>query len=80
MRFGAARRIAQNRKSDRSAQRFFVPAQEIRDNNYDLSVNRYREVTHEEIDHIPPQQQIAELKVLEKEIEEGLEKLEGLLK
>lgn len=35
-------------KSDRSAQHFFVAVKKIRENNYDLSVNRYREVNHEE--------------------------------
>jgi type I restriction enzyme M protein len=68
------------KKSDRSAQHFFVPVKEIRDNNYDLSVNRYREITHKEIDHITPKQLIIELTNLEKEIKQGLEELEGLLK
>lgn len=68
------------KKSDRGAQNFFVPVKEIRDNDYDLSLNRYREVSHEEIDHTPPQQLITELNELESEIKQGLEQLEGLLK
>jgi len=68
------------RKSDRSARHFFVPVKEIRDNRYDLSVNRYREVAHEEIDHVPPNKLIAELNELETDIENGLKELEGMLK
>jgi type I restriction enzyme M protein len=68
------------KKPDRSAQHFFVPVKEIRDKNYDLSVNRYREITHGEIDHTPPKTLIAELNDLEKEIERGLKALEGMLK
>ncbi|MBI3867055.1 MAG: SAM-dependent DNA methyltransferase [Verrucomicrobia bacterium] len=73
-----AERDAKN-KSDRSARHFFVPVKEIRDNKYDLSVNRYREVAHEEIDHIPPTELVADLKQLEQEIESGLDELEGML-
>jgi type I restriction enzyme M protein len=68
------------KKSDRASRHFFVPVEEIRGNNYDLSVNRYREVAHEEIDHVPPKQLIAELSELEREIQKGLKELEGMLK
>jgi type I restriction enzyme M protein len=68
------------KKSDRSARHFFVPVKEIQGNRYDLSVNRYRKVAHEEIDHVPPRQLIAELNELESEIEQGLKELEGMLK
>jgi len=68
------------KKTERSSQHFFVSVQEIRDNNYDLSVNRYREVAHELIDHIAPKTLIADLDELETEIAEGLKKLGGMLK
>ena len=35
--------------TDRTAKAFFVPVQEIRDNKYDLSINRYKEIEHEEV-------------------------------
>ena len=35
---------------------------------------------HEVVEHVPPQQLIAELKQLESEIQAGLVELEGLLK
>ena len=37
------------KKSDRKAKAFFVPAEEIRENKYDLSINRYKEIEYEEV-------------------------------
>jgi type I restriction enzyme M protein len=67
------------KKNDRKAKHFFVPVKEIRDNRYELSVNRYREVANEEINHVAPKQLIAELTEEEQEIEQGLKKLEGMV-
>ncbi len=66
-------------KNSRTAQSFCVPASEIADAGYDLSLNRYKEVVHEVVEHVPPKQLIAELKQLEAEIQAGLIELEGLL-
>lgn len=68
------------KESDRTAQHFFVPLKEIVKNNFDLSVNRYREVMHEEIDYDPPKAILKDLKKLEKEIQKGIDELEGMLK
>lgn len=64
----------------RTAQSFCVVASEIAAAGYDLSLNRYKEVVHEHVEHVPPQQLLAELKQLEVEIQAGLIELEGLLK
>jgi type I restriction enzyme M protein len=64
----------------RSAQSFCVPKAEIAEKNYDLSLNRYKEVVYEEVNHDPPQKILADLKALENEIIQGIEELEGLLK
>lgn len=64
----------------RTAQSFCVAANEIAAAGYDLSLNRYKEVVHEVVEHVAPQQLIAELKQLEAEIQAGLVELEGLLK
>jgi type I restriction enzyme M protein len=56
-----------------------VPKAEIAAQGYDLSLNRYKEVVHAEIDHKPPRAIIAELKALEKEIAKGLAELEGMV-
>ena len=63
----------------RTAQSFLVPKAEIAENNYDLSLNRYKQVVYEEVDHLPPKQILAELLQLEREIEEGLKELEEML-
>lgn len=66
-------------KRKRTAQSFVVPVEEIRENGYDLSINRYREIIHDEIQYDPPKQIIAEIKEIEKEIMRRLEELEGML-
>jgi type I restriction enzyme M protein len=42
-------------------------------------LNRYKEVVHEEVAHVPPKQIIAELKALEADIQQGLTELERLV-
>jgi type I restriction enzyme M protein len=64
----------------RTSQSFCVAASEIAAAGYDLSLNRYKEVVQEAIEHVAPQQLIAELKQLEADIQEGLNELEGLLR
>ena len=56
-----------------------MPREEIAAAEYDLSLNRYKEVVHEAADHRPPKEIIAELLTLEDEIAEGLRELEGML-
>jgi type I restriction enzyme M protein len=54
-----------------------VPKADIaKDGAYDLSLNRYKEVEHEEVHHEAPADIIREQKQLEAEIAEGLAKLE----
>ena len=65
--------------NDRTAKAFFVPASEIRDNKYDLSINRYKEVKHEEVQYDPPKVILAKLRTLEDEIRRELDELEGML-
>jgi type I restriction enzyme M protein len=64
----------------RTAQSFCVPKAEIAEKNYDLSLNRYKEVVYEEVKQDPPQKIMAELKALETEILQGIEELEGMIK
>jgi type I restriction enzyme M protein len=63
----------------RTAQSFCVPKVEIAENNYDLSLNRYKRVVHQEVAHVPPKQILAELTQLEVEIQQGLKELEAML-
>ena len=64
----------------RTEQSFLVPKADIAANDYDLSINRYKEIVYEEVAYDPPQQILAELKALEAEILQGMEELEGMLK
>ena len=64
----------------RTEQSFLVPKAEIAGNDYDLSINRYKQVVHEAVQHDPPQKIVAELKVLEAEILRGMNELEEMLK
>jgi type I restriction enzyme M protein len=72
-------RAGAERQRPRTAQSFCVPKAEIAAAGYDLSINRYKEVVHEAAEHRRPLEIIAELKVLETEIADGLEELEGML-
>lgn len=65
--------------TDRKARAFFVPAQEIRDNKYDLSINRYKEIEYEEVEYDPPKVILKRLRELEDDIRKDLDELEGML-
>jgi type I restriction enzyme M protein len=63
----------------RTAQSFVVPKDEIAAAGYDLSLNRYKEVEHEEVQYEAPAAIIADLRALEQEIAAGLSRLEELV-
>jgi hypothetical protein len=63
----------------RTEKSFFVPKEEIVENDYDLSINKYKEIEYEEIVYEKPEVIIEKIKELEKEIALGLEELEGLM-
>ncbi len=57
-----------------------MPKEEIASQGYDLSLNRYKELVHEEVEHCPPLEILAELRAIEQEILQGIEELEGMLR
>ncbi len=61
-------------------QSFCVPRADIVAQGYDLSINRYKEVIHEEVEHRPPLEILADLSKLEAEIQDGIEQLEEVLR
>jgi type I restriction enzyme M protein len=65
--------------TDRKEKAFFVPAEEIRENKYDLSINRYKEIVYEEVEYEPPKVILGKLRDLEKEIGKELDELEAML-
>ncbi len=67
------------RKRARTDQSFFVPKAEIADTDYDLSINRYKEVEYEAVEYDPPIVIMDRLAALETEIAKGSAELKGLL-
>ena len=65
--------------TDRKAKHFFVDADDIRQNGYDLSINKYKEVEYEEVQYEAPSKILADIKALESEVQTSLEELEGML-
>lgn len=63
----------------RTDQSFFVPKQEIADNDYDLSINKYKKVEYVPVEYPSTAEIMADLYELETEITAGLEELEGML-
>ncbi|NFM29831.1 SAM-dependent DNA methyltransferase [Clostridium botulinum] len=64
----------------RTEQSFLVPVDEIRENNYDLSINKYKEIEYEEVVYDEPKVILERVKKLEEEISQGIEELEELLR
>lgn len=58
---------------------FFVPLEEIQENDLDLSFNRYKEYVYEEQTYEPPKEILAKLITLEKEILKDMEELNSLI-
>ena len=68
------------RESPRTAQNFCVPKIDISTQGYDLSVNRYKEVVHAEVEHESPAEILRELARVESEIAAELNALETMVK
>ena len=63
----------------RTEQSFFVPKEEIAENGYDLSINKYKEIEYVPVEYPPTQEIIADLREIEKKIGEEMSELEKLL-
>ena len=63
----------------RTEQSFLVPKQEIVDNGYDLSINKYKQTEYVPVEYPPTSEILAELNRLEAEIQKGLRELEGMV-
>ncbi|PDM39734.1 MULTISPECIES: class I SAM-dependent DNA methyltransferase [unclassified Geobacillus] len=64
----------------RTEQSFFVSVEEIRENDYDLSINKYKEIEYEEVQYEAPSVILERVLDLEKQIVNGLKELEDMLK
>ncbi|MFN9111522.1 MAG: class I SAM-dependent DNA methyltransferase, partial [Bacteroidota bacterium] len=71
--------LSKETKRKRSDKSFLVPVQEIRDNKYDLSINRYKEVVYEEKVYEKPAVIIGQIEAIDKERAALLKQLKELL-
>ena len=75
-RFKALDKEADRARTDKS---FFVPVEEIRENGYDLSINKYKKTEYVATKYPPTEEIIAELDALEEKISAEMIELKELL-
>jgi type I restriction enzyme M protein len=66
--------------TDRTQKAFSVPAEDIRQSNYDLSLSRYKVQVYEEEVYDPPADILTRMKSLNAEIDNDISELEDMLK
>jgi len=66
--------------ADRKAKCFFVPVREIKENGYDLSISRYKEIEYKEVQYEKPEVILNKIEKLENEILKGVAELKDQLK
>ena len=76
-----ARFRSRDAESDRARteKSFFVPKDEIVANEYDLSINKYKQTEYKAVEYAPTSEIMAEIKEMEAQILAGIEELEGML-
>jgi type I restriction enzyme M protein len=75
-RFHARAKESVRKRTDQS---FFVPKKEIASNDYDLSINKYKEIVYKAEKYPVPKEILKEIKALEKQIEKGISELEKMI-
>ena len=63
----------------RTQQSFFVPVEEIVSNDYDLSINKYKEVEYEAVEYEPTEVIFEKIEEIETQIQQELAELKKLL-
>ena len=63
----------------RTDQSFFVDVKEIRENEYDLSLNKYKEIEYKEVAYEETGVILERIRALEEDITLGIEKLERMI-
>ena len=64
------------KRTDKS---FMVPKQEIVDNEYDLSINKYKQIAYTPVEYPPTSEIMANIRKIEMEIEKEMDELEKML-
>ena len=65
---------------ERTEQSFVVPVDEIRGNDYDLSINKYKKIVYEPVQYDPTDVILDRIEGLEIEIQKSMAELRELLK
>ena len=63
----------------RTEQSFFVPKEEIVENDYDLSINKYKEIEYIPVEYPPTEEILKDIEELEVEIHKNLVELRKML-
>ena len=74
------RNLGKEADRKRTDQSFLVYKEEIVKNDYDLSINKYKEIEYEKVEYEPTSVILGRINDLQKEIEAGLKELEKMLK
>jgi type I restriction enzyme M protein len=64
---------------ERTEQSFFVPKQDIVDNEYDLSINKYKKTVYVSVEYPPSSEILASIEELESQIQSEMAELRKLL-
>ena len=75
-----SQRATSERDRPRTNQSFSIPKADIVANDYDFSLNRYKQVVHADTEHRLPADILSEVVRLEDEIQQGLRTLAGILR
>lgn len=70
--------LENEKRRTRTEKSFFVPKEEIVKNDYDLSINRYKEIEYDEVEYEAPKVIIQRIIDLEQQILDGLNDIERL--
>ncbi len=65
---------------DRKEKCFFVPVSEIKDNGYDLSISKYKEIEYEEVVYEKPEVIMEKIESIEDKIKANIHELKEMLK
>lgn len=71
--------LDQEEKRERTEQSFLVPKQEIVENGYDLSINKYKKIEYVPVEYPPTSEIMANIREIEMKVGEEMAKLEELL-
>ncbi len=72
--------LAAEENRSRKVQSFLVPVEEIRENDYDLSINKYKEVEKVKVEYEKPAVVLGRIEVLQGEITEAIKDFKEMLK